>query len=158
MQEHIDKGNAVRFASFSPTDGLMLFRTSQAHDREVRAWVGSSDSGVSIVDSRRVTGDINKIVDLMRNDGVFRRAVIALPDALEQLRWLLGLPDRHMWHTCMLAIVCERDDQRQESDNMVSLHVSDTFEQYSRIEEHLNDVHSYISAWSKEFIEDFPPR
>ena len=101
---------------------------------------------------------ISKFFELMRNDGCFRRAIIALPDALEKLRLLLQLPDRHMWHTCMLALMVERADQREKQKDAVFLYVSDVFEQYSKIEDHLDDVHSYIREWWDECVKDFPPK
>jgi hypothetical protein len=150
--------NAVQFASFSPTDGLILYRTSTVHDNIMRSWVGSSDSGNYIVKSRKVSGNINDVVKLMHNDAIFRRAIIALPDALEQLKCLLGLLDRHMWHTCMLAFILERGNQRKKQEDKVILYVSDIFEHYSKIEEHMDDIQSYITVWSKEFLQDFPSK
>ena len=160
ISDLIDSGNlsTVHFASYSPTEQLMLYRTSEAKRNEVQSWVGSTESGSAIVVSRGVSGNISELFNLMKNDEVFRRAVIALSDALEQFGRLLKLPDRHMWHTCMLALMFERANQRKTLDVVVFLYVSDIFYQHSKIEEHLNDVHSYLSAWFEEFDQDFGPK
>ncbi len=158
IQEQVDKGNYVGVATYSPTAGLWLYRACHHDNRDVRSWVGSSDSGISIVNAQRVQRDITWIIDLMAHDKVFRRAVIALPDSLDQLRRALNLPDRQMWHMCMLAFLYERANQRKKPSDKVSLFVGDTFERYSKLEEHLDDIQSYLCAWGKEFFKDFPPK
>ena len=91
----------------------------------------------------------------MAHDKVFRRAVS--PYLIPWISCVGTLPDRQMWHMCMLAFLYERANQRKKPSDKGVLFVGDTFERYSKLEEHLNYIQPYLCA-GKEFFKDFPPK
>ena len=117
-------------------------------------WVGSHKSGSVIVSSRKFTHEISSFFSLVEQDRVFRRAIIALPEALATLTERLLLPQRHVWHVCMMAFMLERNEQLDNNVGEVRMWGSDVFRSHLTISR--ENIGTSIAKWGNEFFRDFP--
>jgi hypothetical protein len=127
----------------------------KANEGQRQIWIGSTESGPAIVASRDFGHEISPFVELVQQDQIFRRALIALPEALFALRERLSLSERHLWHTCMWAFMSERSKQLDNGVASVCLWGSDVFRSHLTIDTKVGIVNS-LKAWGEEFFRDFP--
>jgi hypothetical protein len=131
---------------------LDLLREAGKNDRT--SWIGSSQEGASVVASRRPSLQITEFTSLLSADQPFRRALIALPDALRAMIERFNLQDGDIRHTCMLALTYERKAQLQDGVQKFAVWGSDMFRDCLKLDPD-RDLQENISAWQKEFLRDY---
>jgi len=157
--EWIRRFGSLQRREATPAEGEVIWfdQLPGANETDRRDWVGSRESGAVIVVSRRLTGHIGQMCDLIQHDRVFRRSLIAHKDALETLRELLNLPRSDLVHSCMLALVSERGNQLSRYDQQTRLWGCELFRELTGIGRAVH-LQPMIEKWWEEFQLEYGPK
>lgn len=117
-------------------------------------WIGSEKSGEDIVIEKGLSGEVNEFLKAVKSDRVFRRAIIAKPEALETLQRVLCLPESDLRHSCMLALAFERGEQRPKGKAKLQLWGNDVFRYHTGLDKR-SDLQAMLEEWRTQFYVNY---